>query len=52
MTRCPLTALAIRRECLMAEARERREARDMAGAAKTEAALKAVNLEILGWGKK
>ena len=46
MTRCPLTTLAIRRECLMAEAR------DMAGAAKTEAALKAVNLEILGWGKK
>lgn len=50
MTRDPLTALAIRRETLLAEAQDRREARDMQGAARAEAKLRAVNLEILRAG--
>lgn len=51
MTRDPLTALAIRRETLLAEAKDRREARDMAGAAKAEAELRDVNREILKRGR-
>lgn len=51
MTRCALTNLGIRREVLRAEARQLREARDMAGAAKVEAELREINLEILRRGK-
>lgn len=52
MTRCPLTALAIKRECLLSEAQALRDARDMEGAAKAEAKLRAVNREILMRGKR
>jgi hypothetical protein len=47
MTRHPLTNLAIRRAVLLAEAKRLRDARDMAGAARAEAELRAVVTEIL-----
>lgn len=50
MTRDPRLALAIRREVLRADAKALREARDSKGAAKAEAELRAVNIEILRAG--
>ena len=51
MTRDALTDLGIKREILRAEAARLRDLRDMAGAAKVEADLRRVNLEILRRGK-
>jgi hypothetical protein len=50
VTRCALTNLSIKREVLRAEARQLREARDMAGVAKVEAGLRDVTVEILRLG--
>lgn len=52
MTRNPVLSLAIKRECLLSKAQSLRDARDMEGAAKAEAELRAVNREILMRGKK
>ncbi len=51
MTRDALTNLSIKREILRAEAKQLREARDMAGAARAEAELREVNKEILKRGR-
>jgi hypothetical protein len=50
MTRHPPLNLAIRRAVLLAEAKRLRNARDMAGAARAEAELRAVVRAILAAG--
>lgn len=50
MTRSPALNLLIRRECLTAEARDLRQARDTQGAARAEAELRKLNTEILRAG--
>lgn len=50
MTRDPRLALAIRRACLLAEAEACRNARDMRGAARAEAELRAVTTQIMALG--
>lgn len=52
MTHSPALNLLIARECLLAEARDLRQARDMQGAAKAEARLREVQTEILRAGTR